>query len=1116
METNAKADEERARLQRRTALKQLNTANANGAGKSLDSSLKRHTALIKRMRQSIGADNRDTILKDVEQLALEKYIEEIAGAIPEGIARCKTDKDAWAATEVISALHRRFPATFTPAIISSLGAALAPTPKAALAAMSPEQREKEEQARVTRQRPVLRVCSELALVGIIRDAPGRAGGEWIMRALRELLSGDPSLSSLPLLTTFLKSYARPYLGLNPPASTNKQVSADVQPGALSAEAASDFPELGGAAKEEEELVEKEIRERFKKMCEGYFDNVAKKLVIEHKRLQEQDRRNHEAYIRSGEIFEDRQQAYEKMTKSYEKLHASCQTLSELLYMPMPSLPTSSSTSASIQIGTDAGGNLRDEDEIVVGGKWEDEEERRFFEDLQDLREMVPRSVLGIEEEDLKESVELTPEEKAKMEEEEVRKLEEELAKLAESPEQPNTEESEKVESEDEEEDGAATPVPGTPKEASPSGTPVLAPQGPSQMLTALLGRLPDCTNRNMIDQAATEFAFLNSKAARKRLVKFLTQVPKNRTDVLPHYSRLVATLSKYMPDIGTELVAALDEEFRYLQRKKNVVKELADTRRKNITFIANLTKFRVVPPHVILHIFKVCLDDFTGTNVDNIAMLLEGCGRFLLRHDETSARFGAMLALMKRKQSLMHFDQRQVLMLENAYYQANPPERAPRTEKHRPPLELFARHLLYDVLSKRTLDKVLKLLRKLDWNDQAVVRLLHKMFTKPHKLKFGNIALLAMLCYDLQRYHPEFSIGVVDTVFEDVRRGLEQNIYSANQRRVATIKYLGELYIYRLIGSALVFDTLWSLVTFGHPEGHPLPQYPCTIDMPDDFFRVRLVCTLLDTCAMCFDRGSQRKKLENFVVFFHYYILCKEPLPMDVDFMLSDSLEALKTKVAQPKTLEEAASAVDAMFATAFQNAGLKTSEDAEDSDSGDEDEERPTTLDEEDEEDAGAETSPIDRGPSPEPELVLKPQENLGPDEEAEAEFAREFARMVSDTSTDARKVDRRTAQALWENAVLPSVARPRQDAQADEGTMSFTVLTRRGNPKSARTLAVPAESALAVQTREARTREQVEHQQLKRLVLDYEQREEQEERERAVVEAQARARPVKIRIAG
>lgn len=30
-----------------------------------------------------------------------------------------------------------------------------------------------------------------------------------------------------------------------------------------------------------ELVEKDIRDRFKKMCEGYFQNVSKKLVVEH-------------------------------------------------------------------------------------------------------------------------------------------------------------------------------------------------------------------------------------------------------------------------------------------------------------------------------------------------------------------------------------------------------------------------------------------------------------------------------------------------------------------------------------------------------------------------------------------------------------------------------------------------------------------------------------------------------------------------------------------------------------------------------------------------------------------------------------------------------------------
>ena len=181
---------------------------------------------------------------------------------------------------------------------------------------------------------------------------------------------------------------------------------------------------------------------------------------------------------------------------------------------------------------------------------------------------------------------------------------------------------------------------------------------------------------------------------------------------------------------------------------------------------------------------------------------------------------------------MQHFDQRQVLLLENAYYQVsreyflvplpltwlqcNPPERAPRQEKIRTPMELFIRHLIYDVLAKKSIDKVLKLIRKLDWESDEIQTTLHKVFTKPWKIKYSNISLLAMLTYDLQRYRPAFAIAVVDQVLEDVRRGLEQNVYSTNQRRVATIKYLGELYIYRLLSSGIIFDTLWSLVTFGH------------------------------------------------------------------------------------------------------------------------------------------------------------------------------------------------------------------------------------------------------------------------------------------------------------
>jgi regulator of nonsense transcripts 2 len=52
--------------------------------------------------------------------------------------------------------------------------------------------------------------------------------------------------------------------------------------------------------------------------------------------------------------------------------------------------------------------------------------------------------------------------------------------------------------------------------------------------------------------------------------------------------------------------------------------------------------------------------------------------------------------------------------------QCNPPDRGPRQIKERPVMEQFIRHLLFDVLSKKTIDKVLKLLRKLDWDDEEV------------------------------------------------------------------------------------------------------------------------------------------------------------------------------------------------------------------------------------------------------------------------------------------------------------------------------------------------------------------------------------------------------------
>ena len=70
------------------------------ASAKLDSSLKRHTAFLKRIKLGLGAENAAANIKDIQQLSLSKHVEEIVANIPEGVLKCKSEKDIWAAVEV--------------------------------------------------------------------------------------------------------------------------------------------------------------------------------------------------------------------------------------------------------------------------------------------------------------------------------------------------------------------------------------------------------------------------------------------------------------------------------------------------------------------------------------------------------------------------------------------------------------------------------------------------------------------------------------------------------------------------------------------------------------------------------------------------------------------------------------------------------------------------------------------------------------------------------------------------------------------------------------------------------------------------------------------------------
>ena len=51
----------------------------------------------------------------------------------------------------------------------------------------------------------------------------------------------------------------------------------------------------------------------------------------------------------------------------------------------------------------------------------------------------------------------------------------------------------------------------------------------------------------------------------------------------------------------------------------------------------------------------------------------------------------------------------------------------------------------------------------------------------------------------LMQYHDWIAADIIDDVLEEIRLGMEMNNPKYNQRRTAMVKFLGEMYNYRLI-----------------------------------------------------------------------------------------------------------------------------------------------------------------------------------------------------------------------------------------------------------------------------------------------------------------------------
>eukprot|EP01130_Rhizamoeba_saxonica_P004396 TRINITY_DN179_c0_g1_i1.p1 TRINITY_DN179_c0_g1~~TRINITY_DN179_c0_g1_i1.p1 ORF type:complete len:1067 (-),score=270.91 TRINITY_DN179_c0_g1_i1:151-2997(-) len=404
-------------------------------------------------------------------------------------------------------------------------------------------------------------------------------------------------------------------------------------------------------------------------------------------------------------------------------------------------------------------------------------------------------------------------------------------------------------------------------------------------LNKFLTELPNCVSIDSIDAQTVNFCKnFNSKGNRKKLASSLFNILRSRLDILPFYSRMVANLFQHYNDIGNRIVKDLVREFSKLYEEKDQLK--IESKIKNIRFLSELVKFQVCPPDIIFTCLKKCLDDFVHHNIDIACTLLETCGCFLYRTPENTVKMGSMLDRMIRLKDMKSLEERYNSMIEAAYFTLRPPEQQGPSKREKSPIELYVQKLIFEDLKKKNAGVILKKLRKLDWqkHEQLAMRILLKI----DKAKYSNLPLIAGILAGLKSFHELFVIKYVDALVEEITVSIELGTYSRHQKLIMILKFLGDLYWYQILDHDIVFDRLYFLIGTPVIDG-------VIVDKPNDLFRIRLVCTLLDSCGM-YLKKEFREEIDIFLTYFQRYILTKEVFNNDVAYMIDDTFEKLRSK----------------------------------------------------------------------------------------------------------------------------------------------------------------------------------------------------------------------------
>ncbi|KAI5964772.1 NMD2 [Candida pseudojiufengensis] len=803
---------------RRKTLLELNLKSWDGEyhypiEHKLDSSLKKNTTFIKKIKISLNQESYDQILKDIKTITIEKYLSEVITSLVEGLCKVSKNDEILASMEIVSALHQRFGKVFTSELFDQI----------LIYILNPqdgdEMDEKFENSRLIRQKNLLKLIGEFYIIGIFRTSSD---------FLNEI---EPKFIKIYNLD---KRRNEPILTLN----LKYLLNFNLEKGRTLSMVQSFLKRFNHLIfNDNNDLIKSDTKHVLKQIFIIYTEAVMNVLGNLKKQVHRLEVRNRKASIRTGRILEDQQQELISTQSLLDSFKVAAEFLSPLVNVPIPEniiYEQDEEEDSGIELVKQ---NTINEEEL--NGVWEDTKEKNFYTVIPSLGELLD----------------------------------------------------------------AYQDNKGDTSQAFKDG----------EKIQEFLDKLEDVRSNNL-EQLVVEFnnLNLNNKATKNRIMRFFIET--STLNNLKYYTRFLKINELNLSDLIEELINYLDKGFRSQlhHNKLNV---------KNILFFVEMIKFKMIPIHTIFHKIRNLTLNITSTNnIEILSVFYENVGRFLLNDSEYKSLMKEMMELLKEKSKQSSLTVNEKLAINNLLITVEPPATRVLSLRENSKLsqkQQFIIKIIQSELNIKSLPIVAKLLKKglAEFTEEEIQTLLN-CFSRPDLINYDNIPALAKLLNFFSDKHKKLVVITIDSIIENIIRGLELNDFRMNRSRMSQVKYIADLYNSKVINFKLINDILYRILCFGHPNNQPLPNnWDIYIDLPNNFFRIQLCCLLLLSLDSIFiDTDITKKKASNraalikkrnnlnkdllgvFITFLQYYLYCKDlPYPVEVNFKLNDVFNKFKS-----------------------------------------------------------------------------------------------------------------------------------------------------------------------------------------------------------------------------